>query len=83
MTTAKLFMHGGSQAVRLPREFRFEGKQVYIRRVGRDVVLSTQPPAGIEGLIAALDEFETGIDLVRESVEFDERESFAAAPAGR
>ena len=26
--TAKLFMHGRSQAVRLPKEFRFEGKEV-------------------------------------------------------
>lgn len=31
-TTAKLFKNGRSQAVRLPREFRFEGKEVAIRR---------------------------------------------------
>jgi antitoxin VapB len=31
-TTAKLFMNGRSQAVRLPAEFRFEGKEVMIRR---------------------------------------------------
>lgn len=30
--TAKLFMTGRSQAVRLPKEFRFEGKEVEIRR---------------------------------------------------
>jgi len=30
--TAKLFMNGRSQAVRLPKEFRFEGKEVGIRR---------------------------------------------------
>jgi len=36
---AKLFMNGRSQAVRLPREFRFEGKQVRIRKVGKGVLL--------------------------------------------
>lgn len=36
---AKLFMHGGSQAVRLPKEFRFEGKEVVIRKRGDSVVL--------------------------------------------
>ena len=42
MTKAKLFMTGGSQAVRLPAEFRFEGDEVDIRRDSTtgDVVLS-------------------------------------------
>ncbi len=39
MQTAKLFPNGQSQAVRLPKEFRFDGDRVYIRRVGRAVVL--------------------------------------------
>jgi antitoxin VapB len=38
--TAKLFMNGNSQAVRLPQEFRFEGKEVYIYREGDRVILS-------------------------------------------
>ncbi len=37
--TAKLFMNGGSQAVRLPKEFRFEGDEVCIKRVGSSVIL--------------------------------------------
>jgi antitoxin VapB len=37
--TAKLFMHGRSQAVRLPKEFRLPGKEVSVRRVGRGVLL--------------------------------------------
>ncbi|HSV60500.1 MAG TPA: AbrB/MazE/SpoVT family DNA-binding domain-containing protein [Variovorax sp.] len=42
--TAKLFMTGRSQAVRLPLEYRFEGKEVYIRREPNgDVVLSRRP----------------------------------------
>jgi len=37
--TAKLFMHGRSQAVRLPKAFRLPGKEVRVRRVGRGVLL--------------------------------------------
>jgi antitoxin VapB len=36
---AKIFANGRSQAVRLPREFRFDGKEVAIRREGKAVVL--------------------------------------------
>jgi len=39
MKMAKLFKNGQSQAVRLPKEFRFEGTQVYIKRVGNAVLL--------------------------------------------
>ena len=39
MKTAKLFRNGQSQAVRLPKEFRFDGEQVHIQRVGNAVVL--------------------------------------------
>lgn len=41
--TAKLFMNGRSQAVRLPAEFRFEGKEVYIEREGDRVILRPKP----------------------------------------
>ena len=43
--TAKLFITGRSQAVRLPREFRFQGAEVFIRRDPQtgDVVLSPKP----------------------------------------
>ncbi len=39
MTTAKLFKNGRSQAVRLPKEFRFTGKEVTVRRYGKGVLL--------------------------------------------
>jgi antitoxin VapB len=39
MATAKLFQHGGSQAVRLPKDFRFEGTEVEIEKRGHEVVL--------------------------------------------
>ena len=39
MDTAKLFMNGRSQAVRLPKEYRFRGSRVYVRKVGKGVLL--------------------------------------------
>ena len=39
MSTAKLFMNGRSQAVRLPKEFRFAGNEVTVRRDGEKVIL--------------------------------------------
>ena len=39
MTTAKLFKHGGSQAVRLPKAFRFPGTEVLVEKRGDEVVL--------------------------------------------
>lgn len=43
--TAKLFLNGRSQAVRLPSEYRFEGSQVFVRRdpATGDVILSRRP----------------------------------------
>jgi antitoxin VapB len=40
MITAKLFKHGGSQAVRLPKAFRFKGSEVAIERRGDEVILT-------------------------------------------
>ena len=39
MEKAKLFMNGRSQAVRLPKDFRFEGDEVFIKKVGDAVIL--------------------------------------------
>ncbi|WP_429885133.1 antitoxin [Geoalkalibacter halelectricus] len=41
--TAKLFKNGGSQAVRLPSDFRFPGDEVIIERVGDRVILRPKP----------------------------------------
>lgn len=54
---AKLFWNGRSQAVRLPKEFRFEGDEVEIRREGRAVILEPiakdeWPEGFIEGFLA-------------------------------
>ena len=41
--TAKVFMTNRSQAVRLPKEYQFSTDEVFIRRVGDDVILSPRP----------------------------------------
>ena len=52
METAKLFWTGRSQAVRLPKDFRFHGNQVRIRRHGDSVIL--EPVADAWGWLDAL-----------------------------
>lgn len=59
METAKLFLNGRSQAVRLPKAFRFEGMtEVYIERDGDRIILSPTVKPSIERMISALAEFE-------------------------
>ena len=41
--TAKIFMNGRSQAVRLPVECRFEGTEVYVQKIGDTVILAPHP----------------------------------------
>ena len=50
MTTAKLFQHGGSQAVRLPKAFRFEGTEVVIEKRGDEVVLKPKSKPNLKTL---------------------------------
>ena len=56
-STAKLFMHGRSQAVRLPKEYRFEGAEVRVSKVGDKVILEplNPPPFDAEKFWASLD----------------------------
>jgi antitoxin VapB len=58
-STAKLFMHGRSQAVRLPKEFRFEGTEVRVSKVGDKVILEPmeKPPFDVKAWRAKLDEY--------------------------
>jgi antitoxin VapB len=55
--TAKLFMHGRSQAVRLPKAFRFEGSEVRVSRQGDKVILEPlkRKPFDAEAFWARLD----------------------------
>ena len=56
MTIAKIFKSGRSQAVRLPKEFRFKGREVYIEWVGNKVMLIPKL-RGWKNLEASLGEF--------------------------
>jgi len=56
MKTAKLFKNGDSQAVRLPKEFRFEGTEVLIKRMGSAVVLLPRTGSW-DTLVASLAKF--------------------------
>ena len=60
--TAKLFTHGRSQAVRLPKEFRLPGKEVRVSRVGNRVILEpiARSPADVAAVFAENDRLLTG-----------------------
>ena len=73
MNVAKLFQNGQSQAVRLPKSFRFEGDQVYIKRVGNAVVLLPyESPWQL--LIDSVDQFSDDFMETREQPSNQERE---------
>ncbi len=59
--TGKIFMHGRSQAVRLPKEFRLPGKEVRVTHVGRGILLEPVPTppshAEIQAWFAKLDSY--------------------------
>lgn len=57
MQTAKVFWSGRSQAVRLPKPFRVEGREVRIARRGRSIVLEPVPDtwAWLDAMAGMLD----------------------------
>lgn len=63
--TAKIFKHGRSQAVRLPKEFRLPGNEVRVRRFGRGVLLEPMgEPFDWDAFWAKIDEH--GADFLPE-----------------
>ena len=71
--TAKLFQSGRSQAVRLPKQYRFQGSEVAVKHVGNGVLLlPIDDPWQI--LEAGLEAFEPGLQLSREQPETQLRE---------
>ncbi|HEX7325148.1 MAG TPA: type II toxin-antitoxin system VapB family antitoxin [Rhodanobacteraceae bacterium] len=72
--TAKVFKSGNSQAVRLPKAFRFNTKEVEIFRRGDEVVLR-EAPRSLAEAFAGLAELPDGIwDDIRETRAPEERE---------
>ncbi|WP_407399911.1 antitoxin [Anaerovibrio sp.] len=56
MDTAKLFSNGGSQAVRLPKNCRFNGDEVYVNHIGNVVILFPKDERW-QSLLSSLDMF--------------------------
>jgi antitoxin VapB len=73
METAKLFRNGRSQAVRLPKEFRFEGTEVFIKKVG-NVVLLIPYRESWQTLFDSLDQFSEDFMETRDQPEQQVRE---------
>jgi antitoxin VapB len=75
MQTAKLFINGRSQAVRLPKEFRFSGNDVFIKKIGNMVVLLPKDDPW-SSLVHSLDEFTDDFMNSRNQPDQDSREQF-------
>lgn len=74
-TTAKLFQNGHSQAVRLPKQFKFENlKEVFIKKVGNSVILTPKNEDSWGDFFENLDNFKG--EIKREQPNFQQRESF-------
>jgi len=69
---AKVFMSGRSQAVRLPKEYRFEGSEVLIKRVGDAVVLLPRTHSW-DTLFQSLEQFDPGFKLERKQPKAQQR----------
>lgn len=69
---AKIFNNGNSQAVRLPKEFRFEGKEVIVRKVENGVLLMPQNKNIWESWFDNLDEFSEDFTKILDSREFNQ-----------
>lgn len=75
MKTAKIFQNGQSQAVRLPKEFRFDDKEVYIKKTGHVVYLIPRTDSW-DVLFDSLKKFSKDFMTERVQPEQDRRESF-------
>ncbi|MHB1184163.1 MAG: type II toxin-antitoxin system antitoxin VapB [Desulfobulbia bacterium] len=75
MNTAKIFKSGNSQAVRLPKGFQLEGNEVYIKRVGKNIILTSKDDPWA-GLIDSLDMFSDDFMAERLQPPSDQREEF-------
>jgi antitoxin VapB len=74
MDSAKIFKNGKSQAIRLPKEYRFQGSKVYIKQIGNVVVLIPEQDSW-QALIESLPQFSDDFMLERQQPPIQERES--------
>lgn len=75
METAKLFMNGRSQAVRLPKKYAFSGKEVYVKKVGGIVVLIPRSDDPRQYFLDSLEKFSGDVfDFERNQGSLETRE---------
>ncbi|TGK09075.1 AbrB/MazE/SpoVT family DNA-binding domain-containing protein [Leptospira fletcheri] len=75
MNRAKIFKNGDSQAVRLPKEYRFQGREVYIRKEGENVILTPVDDA-LDRFWNTLNEFSEDLALERnQPKKYEQRDS--------
>ena len=75
MKTAKLFQNGQSQAVRLPKEFRFEDDHVFVKKLG-NVVMLIPAKNSWDTLIHSFDKFSDDFMAERKQPKPQKREDF-------
>ena len=75
METAKLFENGQSQAVRLPKAFRFQGDKVYIKKLGNAVILLPYQDSWLS-LFDSLDQFSSDFMEDRQQPEQEREDLF-------
>ena len=75
MKTAKLFKNGQTQAVRLPKEFRFEDEHVIVKKSGNALVLLPTKNSW-DVLIQSLNKFSNDFMAEREQPAIQKREAF-------
>jgi antitoxin VapB len=75
LKTAKLFRNGQSQAVRLPKEFRFDDDQVFIKKTG-NVVMLIPATGSWESLFNSLEKFSDDFMAKRKQPKLQKREEF-------
>lgn len=73
--TAKVFMTGRSQAVRIPKQYRFSADEVYIEQDGERIILSPKPKSWAQYFVSARHFSEDFSDHI-EDVLPEEREPF-------
>ena len=73
MQTAKVFINGRSQAIRLPKEFRFSGDDVFLNKIGKIVILIPKDDPW-SSLANSLDQFTDDYMKTRDQPPQDSRE---------
>jgi antitoxin VapB len=75
MKTAKIFQNGQSQAVRLPKEFRFKDDHVYVKKSGNIVMLIPVQDSW-ESLFESLGKFSDDFMTERKQPKVQKRDTF-------